>query len=124
LIYQPASRSVTWMPWRFADLEVLDLSSTPVSDIGFLKDAKKLRELDLSGTQVTDISPLAGITSLERLNLSDTQVTDLSPLLPLLRANGLPLIELPEGLSEEQRRTLTEATTIPPEETSASHRQA
>lgn len=100
----------------FAQLEVLDLSSIPVSDIGFLKDAKKLRELDLSNTQVTDISPLAGVTALERLNLSWTRVTDLSPLLPMIRATGMPLIELPEGLSEEQRRTLTEATTIPPEE--------
>ncbi len=100
----------------FADLEVLDLSSTPVVDIGFLKNAKKLRELDLSGTQVTDLSALAGITSLERLNLGDTQVTDLSPLLPMLRASGLPWIELPEGLSEEQRKSLTEATTIPPED--------
>jgi hypothetical protein len=100
----------------FAELEVLDLSSIPVSDIGFLKDAKKLRELDLSNTQVTDISPLAGVTSLERLNLTFTQVTDLSPLLPMLRVTGLPLIELPEGLIEEQRRSLTEATTIPPDE--------
>ncbi len=100
----------------FADLEVLDLSSTPVSDIGFLKDAKKLRELDLRGTPVTDISVLAGITSLERLNLSDTQVTDLSPLLPRLRANGMPLIEIPEGLNDEQRRTLNEATTLSSEE--------
>jgi Leucine-rich repeat (LRR) protein len=100
----------------FAELEVLDLSSVPVSDIGILKDAKKLRELDLSNTQVADISPLAGVTSLERLNLSDTQVTDLSPLLPMLRVTGRPLIELPEGLSEEQRRSLTEATTIPPDD--------
>jgi Leucine-rich repeat (LRR) protein len=100
----------------FADLEVLDLSSTPVSDIGFLKDAKKLRELDLSGTRVTDVSALAGATALERLNLSDTQITDLSPLLPMLRTNGLPLIELPEGLGEEQRGTLNEATTISSEE--------
>jgi hypothetical protein len=30
----------------------------------------------------------------------------------MLRDGGLPLIELPEGLSEEQRRTLTEAKTI------------
>jgi len=100
----------------FAQLEVLDLSSIPVSDIGFMKDAKKLRDLDLSNTQVTDISALAGVTSLERLNLSWTQVTDLSPLLPIIRATGMPLIELPEGLSEEQRKTLTEATTISPEE--------
>jgi serine/threonine protein kinase len=98
------------------ELEVLDLSSIPVSDIGFLKDAKRLRELDISNTQVTDISPLAGITSLERLDLSWTQVTDLSPLLPMLRATGLPLIGLPEGLSDEQRRSLAEATTIPPDD--------
>lgn len=98
------------------ELEVLNLRSLPISDVGFLKDARKLRELDLSNTQVTDISPLAGVTSLERLNLSDTQVTDLSPLLPMLRATGMPLIELPEGLSDEQLRSLSEFTAIPPEE--------
>lgn len=98
------------------ELEVLNLDSTPVSDIGFLKDAKKLRELNLRNTQVTDISALAGITSLERLNLSQTQVADLSPLLPLLRAGGLPLIELPDDLSDEQRKSLTEASTLPPGE--------
>lgn len=100
----------------FADLEVLDLGATPVTDIDFLKDAKKLRELDLSSTQITDISLLATITSLERLNLSDTQVSDLSPLLPMLRATGLPWIKLPEGLSDQQRSSLTEATTLPSEE--------
>lgn len=100
----------------FAELEILGLSIAPVSDIGFLKDLKKLRELDLRGTQVTDISALAGATSLERLNLSQTQVTDLSPLLPLLRAGGLPLIELPDDLSDEQLKALTEASTLPPEE--------
>ena len=100
----------------FAELEIIELSIAPVSDIGFLKDLKKLRELDLRGTQVTDISALAGVTSLERLNLSHTQVTDLSPLLPLLRAGGLPLIELPDDLSDEQRKALTEASTLPPEE--------
>jgi hypothetical protein len=100
----------------FAELEILDLSLVPVSDIGFLKDSKKLRELDLRGTQVTDISALAGVTSLERLNLSQTQVTDLSPLLPLLRAGGLPLIELPDDLIDEQLKALTEASTLPPEE--------
>ena len=100
----------------FAELEIIELSIAPVSDIGFLKDLKKLRELDLRGTQVTDISALAGVTSLERLNLSHTQVTDLSPLLPLLRAGGLPLIELPDDLSDEQLKALTEASTLPPEE--------
>ena len=100
----------------FAELEVLDLSSVPVSDIGFLREAKKLRELDLSNTEVTDISPLAGIASMERLNLAHTQVTDLSPLLAMLRATGRPWIELPEGLSEEQRRSLTEAMMISPDE--------
>jgi Leucine-rich repeat (LRR) protein len=93
----------------FTELEILDLSSVPVSAIGFLKESKKLRELDLSGTEVTDISALAGATSLERLNLSHTKITDLSPLLPLLRANGQPLIEFPEGLSEEQRKSVDEA---------------
>ena len=93
----------------FAELEILDLGHVPVSDIGFLKDAKKLRELDLSGTEVTDISALAGATSLERLNLSHTKLTDLSPLLPMLRANGQPLIEFPEGLSEVQRKSVDEA---------------
>jgi Leucine-rich repeat (LRR) protein len=77
----------------FTDLEVLDLSSTPLSDIGFLKNAKKLRELDLS----------------------DAQVTDLSPLLPLMRSGGLR-IALPDGLGEEQRRAVAEATTLSPEE--------
>ncbi|MFZ9938328.1 MAG: hypothetical protein ACO3JG_14920 [Luteolibacter sp.] len=43
-------------------------------------------------------------------------VTDLAPLLPMLRASGLPWIELPDGLNEEQRRALTEAGTISSEE--------
>ena len=81
-----------------------------------MREAKKLRELDLSNTEVTDISPLAGIASMERLNLAHTQVTDLSPLLAMLRATGRPWIELPEGLSEEQRRSLTEAMMISPDE--------
>jgi serine/threonine protein kinase/Leucine-rich repeat (LRR) protein len=100
----------------FAELEIIELSIAPVSDIGFLKGLKKLRELDLRGTQVSDISALAGATSLERLNLSQTQVTDLSPLLPLLRAGGLPLIEMPDDLSDQQLKAITEASTLPPEE--------
>jgi hypothetical protein len=99
-----------------ADLEFLDLEATPVADIGFLKGAGKLRELILSDTQVTDISALAGLASLELLDLSDTGITDITPLLPLIRESGLPLIELPEGLSEEQLRALAEAKALSPRE--------
>ena len=99
-----------------ADLEFLDLDGTPVADIGFLKGAGKLRELVLSDTQVTDISALAGVASLERLDLSHTGVTDISPLLPLIRQDGLPLIELPDGFGEEQLRALDEARSLSPRE--------
>ena len=99
-----------------ADLEFLDLDATPVADIGFLKGAGKLRELILSDTQVSDISPLAGLASLERLDLSGTGVTDISPLLPLIRQDGLPLIELPDGLGEEQLRALAAAKALSPRE--------
>jgi serine/threonine protein kinase len=100
----------------FTELEVLDLSGTPVSDIGFLNGARRLRELDLSGTQVTDISVLAEAVALERLNLSDTPITDLTPLLPRLRSQGLPQIELPEGLGDEQLGAISEAVALSPGE--------
>ena len=62
------------------ELETLDLSSTPVSDVGLehLKDLSRLETLDLSDTKVTDVGldHLRGLTKLRLLDLSGTSVTD------------------------------------------------
>ena len=62
-----------------AELETLDLSNTPVSNVGLehLKDLSRLETLDLSGTNVTDagLDHLRGLTNLQSLDLSGTSVT-------------------------------------------------
>jgi hypothetical protein len=62
------------------ELETLDLSSTPVSDVGleYLQDLSRLERLDLSDTKVTDagLEQLRGLTNLRLLDLSGTAVTD------------------------------------------------
>jgi Leucine-rich repeat (LRR) protein len=60
-------------------LQVLDLSSTGVTDTGLmqLEGLAELQRLDLSSTRITDtgLQCLKGLTSLRELNLKQTQVT-------------------------------------------------
>ncbi len=50
------------------ELEYLEIFTTPISDISFLKNSYKLRHLELENMRnLTDISPLFGLKDLERL---------------------------------------------------------
>ena len=63
-----------------ANLEKLDVSTSPVSDSGLreLAGLTNLRELNLSATRVTDngVKHLAGLSKLQRLNLIQTRISD------------------------------------------------
>lgn len=62
-----------------AELEVLDLTETPFSDLRVLK-ARRLKMLRLGSTKITDLSPLAGMF-LEKLHCDAVEVTSIRPLL-------------------------------------------
>jgi serine/threonine protein kinase/Leucine-rich repeat (LRR) protein len=61
------------------ELEVLDLTETPFSDLQVLK-TRRMKLLRLGSTKVTDLSPLAGM-SLEKLHCDAVEVTSIRPLL-------------------------------------------
>jgi len=70
----------------------LDLDSTPVSDISPLATCVKLTTLCLSNTPVSDVSPLASCVNLVRVYLANTLVTDTTPLAHLVE-RGLRIIQ-------------------------------
>ncbi len=65
---------------QLADLQILDLSGTAITDISPLRNLTELIELDLSNTKVTDILPLKYCDKLVRLKVNNTSVSDLSVL--------------------------------------------
>ena len=73
-------------------LNYLQLSGASVSDLSPLEGLDRLTELFLYGNPVSDLSPLAGLTQLEALGLSNTPISDISPLegLTQLWSLGLP----------------------------------
>lgn len=111
---------------ELSELEVINFSNTPVSDIAPLRNLNKLKAIYFSGTQVSDLSPLqysVNITELyafdtpiqnlevmqyfrrlEKLYCFNTTVSDLSPLrnlktLTALRLSGTQIASV-EPLSE------------------------
>ncbi len=58
-------------------LQELSLKSNPVSDLGFLKNMRKLKSLNLANTEITDddVGVLSGL-NLEQLDLSHTAIGD------------------------------------------------
>jgi hypothetical protein len=74
-----------------AQLDILSLSRTQVTDLSILSTLTQLKELYLSETQVTDLSVLSTLTQLTHLVLSETQVTDLSVLSTLTQLTHLSL---------------------------------
>jgi hypothetical protein len=65
---------------EFKELELLDLSGTPITDEGLkaLRELKDLKQLNLGGTKVKDagLKELAGLKGLQVLSLTGTQVTN------------------------------------------------
>ena len=53
-------------------------------DIALLSHCINLKKLDLSGTPISNLGPLMGLTRLERLNLRNTVISDLEPLTGLV----------------------------------------
>ena len=70
---------------------MLDVTSTPVSDLTPLAGLSALQSLNVSETQVTDLGPLAGLSALQTLTVSNTGVRNLAPLagLPALQTLSL-----------------------------------
>jgi internalin A len=62
---------------RFADLEVLQLDGSNVTDRGFAQVAnlKKLTILDMPGVRITDLAPVADLAQLDVLSLAPTRAT-------------------------------------------------
>lgn len=73
------------------NLQLLDLSSTGVTDITPLRGLTNLQSFNLRGTEVKDIAPLRGLTNLQTLDLSGTEVTDIEPLRDLTNLHWLDL---------------------------------
>jgi hypothetical protein len=62
------------------NLDELNISNTPVVDLGPLKKSAHLRTLDISGTAVASLEPVRNLRQLEKLYLEGTEITDLEPL--------------------------------------------
>lgn len=62
-------------------MEAMNLSSTSLKNVDFIKNMPELKYLDLSGSQVTDLSGLSECRKLVLLNLADTTVKETEPLL-------------------------------------------
>lgn len=62
-------------------MEAMNLSSTSLKNVDFIKNMPELKYLDLNGSQVTDLSGLSECRKLVLLNLADTTLKDTEPLL-------------------------------------------
>ena len=69
-------------------LEELDLSHTPVADLGPLAGLADLRALRVRGTRVESLEPLRGLRRLEHLDVGHTRVADLAPIGGALRSGS------------------------------------
>lgn len=82
----------------FADVLIVVLDDTRVSDITPLQNLPHLNALSLRGSPVSDIEPLSDLTELDWVILKETNVTDLTPLV------GLKIIRI--GLDDDQQVTV------------------
>lgn len=65
---------------RTANLQDLLVWYTPIYDLTFLKEAKKLTNLNMAFTPVADLSPLRGNLALQALHMQGSKVTSLEPI--------------------------------------------
>jgi Leucine-rich repeat (LRR) protein len=78
------------------NLQELNLSRNPISDLSELKYLKKLTKLELRTIYLhkegeSDLSPLSELTNLKHLDLYWNHITDLSPLASLVNLESLDL---------------------------------
>lgn len=62
------------------NLKTLNINSSAVSDIGFMRKMTSLEILNAADNQITDLSPLSNLTNLYTFNLADNQLTSLTGL--------------------------------------------
>jgi len=96
IILEVVARELSKEPDEFREgdelkIEVLNLDSTPISDMGLLRSFKNLRRLNLSQTNVKDIEVLSSLTNLSELYLHNTQVSDIGVLSNLTNLSSLNL---------------------------------
>jgi hypothetical protein len=94
----PETRALARLPpgiGALAQLHVLHLSRTKITDLAPLAGMTGMMWLSLDYTLVADLAPLAGMTEIKSLWLSSTKVTDISPLAGLVGLNTLSLSNSP-----------------------------
>ena len=74
-----------------ANLKVLDLRNTRITDLRKINKLTNLQELNLRGTPITNLSGIEKLTNLQELNLSQTQIDDLSDIENLTNLRWLSL---------------------------------
>lgn len=65
--------------WPFID-EMVNLSSSRITDINLLEELTGMESLDLDGTKVGSLRPICNLKSLKRLDCRYTRVIDLTPI--------------------------------------------
>lgn len=63
---------------QLSDLELIDFSNTPVSDLSPLRNLNKLKAIYMSGTLVTNLSPLQYAANIQEIYCFDTELDDIS----------------------------------------------
>ena len=89
---------------KLIELEVIQFSEVPVSDLTPLKNFLNVKELMFSGTAVSDLTPITEFKSLEKLQISKSPVNNISPLanfakLTVLDISNTPVSDL-DAISE------------------------
>lgn len=78
---------------HFSNLQSLDVTLCPLTDLQSLKGMKGLRRLWAGDTFVTDLAPIAGLTNLEDLDLHGTGIRD-DAVVHLQNLRGLRRLDL------------------------------
>ena len=76
---------------QIANLKILDLANTQISDVTALASLANLIGLYLANTQVSDVTALASLINLKYLYLENTQVSDVTALKSLTNLIRLTL---------------------------------
>ena len=91
---------------KYKNLEALDLTSTSVKNLSFLKSLPNLKALLLIDTKIKDITNIKYLLNLEELYLSRTEVKEISSLRELNKLNMLHIdntkVKTIENLSLKQ----------------------
>ena len=85
-----------------ADLSVLSIDSTDITDLNFLSTSYELRELSMAHTAVSELGPISAAYELKTLDIRCTAVRDLSPVSDLslakLVAAGVSIADFPSRM--------------------------